>query len=193
LLARNSWQVTGGVLIGGAVLLFVAKLAVGIACSLVLEPSRNLRFRSAAKKLSSRLERAAVLTCPPCSWYTGAPGAFAVTDQGELLLADRSSGYELLRLTPDQVAGVSVEREVTQVTRTRHSGRSIIGGVNGGILGGWVSGGQSTSVSHDIEKAYLEISYQLEPNGLARLAVVPFGSDRRGAMAACAMVSRLQR
>ena len=50
LLARYSWQVTGGVLIGGAVVLFIAKLAVALAHALVLEPSRNLRFRLAAKK-----------------------------------------------------------------------------------------------------------------------------------------------
>jgi hypothetical protein len=191
LLSEYSWKVTAGVLVGGAIILFVAKLAVGIAHSLVLEPSRNLRFRSATKKLASRLRNVAELTSAPCTWYIGAPGAFALTREGELLLVERSSRYQTLQLAPDQIAGVSVERQRRQVTQTRHSGRSVIGGVGGGFFGGWVSGGRSTSVSHDIEEAYLEIAYQLEPNGLVEVAVVPFGSDRCGADAACAMIARL--
>jgi hypothetical protein len=193
LLSRYSWHVTGGVLIGGAIALFVAKLTVAVVVSVALEPSRNIRFRMAAKKLSSRLRAAADLTSAPCTWYLGVPGAFALTTGGELLLVDRSSGYELLRLTREQIAGVSVERNLTQVTQTRHSGRSVIGGFGGGLFGGWVSGGRSTSVSRDIEEAYLEIRYQLEPNGLVGVAVVPFGADRRTADSACAMIARLQR
>jgi hypothetical protein len=166
-------------------------VAVAVVVGVILQPSRNLRYRSAVKKLEGRLRGAADLTTAPCTWYTGAPGAFALTAGGELLLGDRSTGYELLRLTPDQIARVSVEREVTQVTQTRHSGRSVIGGVGGGLFGGWVSGGRSTSVSRATEEAYLEIRYQLEPNGLVRVAAVPFGADRRGADSACAMIGRL--
>lgn len=191
LLSRSSWQVTGGVLVGGAIALFVAKLAVAIVVAIALEPSRNVRFRLAAKKLSSRVGAAADLTSAPCTWYLGSPGAFALTTGGELLLVDSSSAYELLRLAPDQIAGVSVEREVTQVTQTRHSGRSVFGGMAGGFFGGWVSGGRSTSVSRNYEAVHLEIRYQLAPNGLVRVAVVPFGEDRCGADAACAMVARL--
>jgi hypothetical protein len=190
LLSRYSWHVTGGVLIGGVGALIVARLAVAIAVGLVLRPSRSLRFRSAAKKLGSRLRAAGDLSCPPCTWYTGAPGAFALTKGGELLLADRSSDYELLRLRPDQIADVSVEREVTQVTQTRHSGRTVIGGVGGSLFGGWVSGGRSTSVSRESEEAYLEIRYQLEANGPVAVAVVPFGADRRAADSASATILR---
>lgn len=192
LLSRYSWNVTGGLLIGAAGALIVARLAVAIAVGVVLRPSRNLRFRFAAKKLGSRLRAADDLSCPPCTWYTGAPGAFALTKEGELLLADRSSDYELLRLTPDRIADVSVEREVTQVTQTRHSGRTVIGGVGGGLFGGWVSGGRSTSVSSQVEEAYLEIRYQLEPNRPVAVAVVPFGADRRAADSACATILRLR-
>ena len=136
LLNRNGWQVTGGALIGGVAALFVAKLVAAIVVGGILEPARTIRYRRATKKLSLRLETAADLTCRPCTWYTGAPGAFAPTSGGDLLLADRSSGYEFLRLTPDQIAGVSVEREVTQVTQTRHSGRSVVGGgLGGGFFG----------------------------------------------------------
>ncbi|HEX8239704.1 MAG TPA: hypothetical protein VF574_08215 [Allosphingosinicella sp.] len=190
LLSRYSWHVTGGVLVGAVGALIVARLAVAIAVGVVLRPSRNFRFRSAAKKLGSRLKAAGDLSCPPCTWYTGAPGAFALTKGGELLLADRSSGYELLRLTADLIAGVSVEREFTQVTETRHSGRTVIGGVGGGLFGGWVSGGWSTSVSREAEEAYLEIRYQLEANGPVAVAVAPFGADRRAADSACAMIRR---
>lgn len=190
LLSRYGWRVTGGVLVGGAGALIVARLAVVIAVSAVLRPSRNLRFRSAAKKLGSRLSAAGDLSCRPCTWYTGSPGAFALTKGGELLLADRSSDYELLRLTPDRIADVSVEREVTQVTQTRHSGRTVIGGVSGGLFGGWVSGGRSTSVSREVDEAYLEIRYQLEANGHVFVSVVPFGSDRRAADSACSMIRR---
>jgi hypothetical protein len=192
ILVRYRWHITGGVLVTGAGAFIVARVAVAIAVSIALQPARNWRFRFAAKKLGSRLREVAALTSDPCTWYTGAPGAFALATGGELLLVDCSSGYELLRLTPDQIAGVSVEREVTQVTQTRHSGRSVIGGVGGGFFGGWVSGGRSTSVSRHVEEAYLEIRYQPEPNGLVAVAVVPFGSDRRGADSACAMIARLQ-
>jgi len=192
LLQRYHWHVTGGVLMGGFVALILARLAVaaaGVALSLV----RRLRFASAARKLRAVLIKTGDLTSPPCTWYTGAPGAFGLTAASELLLVDRSTGYGLVRLSPDHIADVAVEREVTQVTTTRHSGRSVIGGGGGGFFGGWVSGGRSTSVSRNFEEAYLEIRYQLEPNGLVRVAVVPFGSDRRGADAACAMVARLRR
>ncbi|MGA9581657.1 MAG: hypothetical protein WBR13_06780 [Allosphingosinicella sp.] len=190
LLSRYSWHVTGGVLVGAVGALIVARLAVAIAVGFVLRPSRNLRFRSAAKKLGSRLRAAGDLSCPPCTWYMGAPGAFALAKQGELLLADRSSDYELLRLTPELIADVSVEREVTQVTQTRHSGRTVVGGMGGGFFGGWVSGGRSTSVSSELEEAYLEIRYQLVANGSVAVAVVPFGADRRAADSACAMIRR---
>ena len=131
------------------------------------------------------------LTSHPCVWYTGAPGAFGLTAGGELLLVDRSTGYELLWLTPGQIADVRIEREVTQVTSTRHSGRSVVGGVGGGLFGGWIGGGRSTSVSRNVEEAYLEIHYQRQVNGMVGVAVAPFGSDRRGADAACAMIRRL--
>jgi hypothetical protein len=190
LLQRYHWHVTGGVLMGGLVALILARLAVA-AAGFVLSVVRRLRFGSAARKLRTVLIKAADLTSPPCIWYTGAPGAFGLTAAGELLLVDRSTGYELLWLRPDQIAEVAVEREVTQVTSTRHTGRSVIGGAGGGVFGGWVSGGRSTSVSRNIEEAFLEIHYQLEVNGIVRVAVAPFGSDRRGAQAACAMIQRL--
>lgn len=190
LLSRYGWNVTGGVLIGAVGALIVARLAVAIAVGVVLRPSRALRFRSAAKKLGSRLRAADDLNSPPCTWYTGAPGAFALTKGGELLLADRSSDYQLLRLTPDRIADVSVEKEVTQVTQTRHSGRTVIGGGGGGFFGGRVSGGRSTSTTSEVEEAYLEIRYQLEANGPVAVAVVPFGADRRAAGSACAMIRR---
>jgi hypothetical protein len=193
ILREYHWHVTGGVLVWGVVALIVARVAVALVLAAVVRPSRNLRFRRASKKLASRLRVIADLTSARCTWYLGTPGAFALTKGGDLVLVDRSTGYEIVRLTPDLIAGVSVEREVTQVTETRHSGRSVIGGVGGGIFGGWISGGRSTSVSRDVEEAYLEICYQLEPHGLARVAVVPFGSDRRGAQAACAMIARVQR
>jgi hypothetical protein len=193
LLDRYGWRVTGGVLVGSMVALVVARLAVAVVVHFGLQPCRNIRFRRARRKLAAMLKDAAELTSMPCSWYTGAPGAFALTKAGELLLVDRSSGYELLRLTPDWIAAVSVERDLTLVTQTRHSGRSVVGGVGGGFFGGWASGGRSRSVSRHIEETYLEIRYQLEPNGLVRVAVAPFGSGRRGADAACAMIARLQR
>jgi hypothetical protein len=190
LLNRCGWNVTGGVLIGAAGALILARFAAAFAVTVVLRPSRNLRFRSAAKKLGSKLRAAGDLSCPPCTWYTGAPGAFALMKGGQLLLADRSSDYVVLRLTPNLVAGVSVEREITQVTQTRHSGRAAVGGVGGGLFGGWLGAGRSTSVSSEVEEAYLEIRYQLEANGPVAVAVVPFGADRRAADSACAMIGR---
>jgi hypothetical protein len=189
LLQRYHWHVMGGVLVGGFVALILARLAVGGAGA-VLALVRRVRFGSAARRLRAMLMQAADLTTPPCTWYTGAPGAFALDAGGELVLVDRSTRYEVLRLARADIADVSVERDVTQVTTTRHSGRSMIGGVGGGFFGGWVSGGRSTSVSRNLEQAYLEIRYQLQASGLVSTSVVPFGSDRREAEAVCAMIRR---
>jgi hypothetical protein len=191
LLQRYHWHVTGGVLVGGLIALIFARLGAA-AAAVILGLLRRFRFASAARKLHRMVFEAADLTSPPCVWYTGAPGAFALTAAGELLLVDRSTSYELFRLRAEQIAGVAVEREVTQVTSTRHSGRSVVGGVTGGVFGGWISGGRSTSVSRNVEEAFLELHYQLEVNGIVRVAIAPFGCDRRGADAACAMIARLR-
>jgi hypothetical protein len=191
LLHGYHWHVTGGVLVGVLIALVVARLAAAAATT-ILGLFRRFRFGSAARKLRRMVIEAGDLTSPPCVWFTGAPGAFGLTAAGELLLVDRSTSYELLCLRPRQIAGVAVEREVTQVTSTRHSGRSVIGGAGGGLFGGWISAGRSTSVSRNSEEAFLEVHYQLEVNGIVAVAVAPFGSDRRGADAACAMISRLR-
>jgi hypothetical protein len=192
ILVRTGGRLTGGTIFQGILAFIAGRVAVAIAHSLFLGPSRNIRFKSAAKKLAYRLERTAPLTSRPCSWYLGAPGAFAITAAGELLLADRSTGFSILRLKPEQIVEAKVERDLAQITHTRHSGRTIVGGYGGGAAGGWISGGKSTSITRNHETAFLEIRYQLEPNGLVDTAIVPFGDDRRTADSACAMIWRLQ-
>lgn len=192
ILVRTEGRLTGGTIFQGIIAFIAGRIAVALAQPTFLKPSRNVRFKSAAKKLAGRIERTAPLTSRPCSWYLGAPGAFAVTRAGELLLADRSTGFSILRLEPEQIVEAKVERDLTQITNTRHSGRTVIGGYGGGFAGGWISGGKSTSISQNRETAFLEIRYQLEPNGIVYTANVPFGDDRRTADSACAMIQRLR-
>src|SRR4051794_8437476 len=58
ILMRYHWHVTGGVLVAGAIALVIARVAVALVVGILVSPTRNLRFRLAAKKLGSRLSAA---------------------------------------------------------------------------------------------------------------------------------------
>jgi hypothetical protein len=124
------------------------------------------------------------------SWYQSSPGAVALCASGGVVLCDRSTTYQALRLTPDQIVGVQVERERTLFTTSRHSARMMIGGGRSGVFGGYIGGGRSTSVSREHEQAFLEIQYQVWAGDCVRITVIPFGEDRRSADAVCATLRR---
>jgi hypothetical protein len=183
---------TGGVLIGAALAFFAAAIVNAIVRVVLLQPSRRIRYGAAAKRLAARLESAADLSVPALSWFAGSPGALGVQRNGDLVVAARGTGYEQLRLSPRQIADVRVERDVAHVTSTRHSGRIVVGGFGGGLIGAHVLGGRSTSVTRAVEDVCIELAYQFEPNGAVGTIVVAFGADRCQAEATAALIRRLQ-
>jgi hypothetical protein len=183
---------TGGVIIGAASAFFAAGILNAAVRIALLQPSRRIRYGAAAKKLAARIASDGDLSMPPMSWFRGSPGALAVSRDGSLVVAARGTGYEQLRLSPRQIADVRVERDVAHVTSTRHSGRTVVGGSGGALMGAHVSGGRSTSVTRTVEDVCIELAYQLEPNGAVGTIIVPFGDDRCRAEATAALIRRLQ-
>lgn len=181
-----SGVVTGDTLMLIAFTFLASSLLTWVAMGLVFRPVRTLSYRQIAKRLSRAVALVAGERIQTISWYQFSPGAVALCPFGGMVLCDRSTTYEMLRLTSDQIVGVKVERERTVFTTSRHSGRMMIGGSHSGVMGGYVGGGRSTSVSREREQAYLEIQYHAGPGDTVRIVVIPFGENRRGADAVCA-------
>lgn len=179
-------------LLNGVIIYFVAKGIAWLVNKVVLEPMRATRYKGAAKTLASQLKAVPERVTLCQNWWQGAPGAIAVTANGHVIISDRSTNYEELWLTPSQIMNVGIEREATQITNIRHSGSFTLGGVSGGLFGGYNFGGRSRATTRTIENAYLEIRYQFERNGAVYTTILPFGGDRRSAEELCAMLTRLE-
>jgi uncharacterized membrane protein (DUF485 family) len=183
----------GGAIFGGIIMFIVAGFVIRIVNALVIRPMQTVRYKGAATKLAAQVQSLPVPTNLWRSWWTGAPGALAITRDGHLVIVDRSTDYSHLWLGTGQIVNVSVEREATQITNTKHSGRFTLGGVSsGGLFGGYTTGGRSRSTTRTIETAFLEIRYQLERNGSVYTSVIPFDADRRGADELCAAITRIE-
>lgn len=183
----------GGAIFAGIVMFIIAGFAIRIVNTLVIGPMQTVRYKGAASKLAAQVQSLPVPTNLWRSWWTGAPGALAITRDGHLVIVDRSTDYSHLWLGTGQIVNVSVEREATQITNTKHSGRFTLGGVSsGGLFGGYTTGGRSRSTTKTIETAFLEIRYQLERNGSVYTSVIPFDADRRGADELCAAITRIE-
>ena len=175
------------------IMYFVGKLIVWVVDRAVLQPMRAVRYKSAAKTLAAQLKAVPERVTICQNWWMGAPGAIAVTANGHVVISDRSTNYEELWLEPSQIVNVGIEREATQITNIRHSGSFTLGGVSGGLFGGYNFGGRSHATTTTIENAYLEIRYQFEPNGAVYTTVLPFGRERRAAEELCGTLTRLER
>lgn len=182
----------GNAIIGGVIMFVVAGLVIKLVETLILAPMRAVRYRGVANRLAAAVQSLPTPVSQWRSWWQGAPGALAITRRGDLVIVDRSTDYEELWLHPEQISSVSVEREATQITNTRHGGRFTLGGASGGLFGGYSFGGRSRSTTRTIETAFLEIRYQLDRNGVTYTTVIPFGEDRRAADALCATIARLE-
>jgi len=180
-----------GMIIGGVITFFVAKLVVRGVRGLVLEPMRRVRYDRAASRLMSQLQGGNIAV-GPFSWTLGAPGAMAMTRSGEVIILDRGHSYEPLQILPHQVADVRVECNSKQFTQTLHSGRTTIGGFGKSFGMGYTMGGSSTSVTNTLNEYFLEIRYQLEKNGMVSTVVVPGGPERRVVEELCATIRRLE-
>lgn len=153
---------------------------------------RTVRYKNAAKTLASQLQSVPErVTIRPNCWM-GAPGAVAVTENGHVVISDRSINYEELWLSPSQIVNVGIEREATQITNIRHGGSFTLGGMSGGLFEGYTFGSRSRSTMTLIENAFLKIRYQFERNSSVSTTVLPFGRERRAAEELCATFSRLE-
>ncbi len=179
-------------LVNAVFVYFGAKVAVWLVNKIVLQPMRITRYKGAARTLADQLKAVPERVTLCQNWWLGAPGAIAVTANGHVIISDRSTNYEELWLEPSQIMNVGIEREATQITNIRHSGSFTLGGVSGGLFGGYTFGGRSRATTTTIENAYLEIRYQFERNGAVYTTVLPFGGDRRSAEELCAMLTRLE-
>jgi hypothetical protein len=186
-------QGLGSALLTGIITFIIAGLVIRIVDAIILRPMRHVRYKAAAKTLAGQMQSIAEPVAQWFSWWTFAPGALAITKPGHLVIVDRSTDYTHLWLSRDQIVNVGVERQATQITNTRHSGTFTFGGVSGGLLGAFSTGGRSKSTTTTVETAFVEIRYQLERNGPVYTSVIPFGSDRRGAEQLSAQITRLER
>lgn len=116
----------------------------------------------------------------------------ALSQSGEVLLIDRSTGYGILRIPHSQIADVQVKRSSQVVTDTHHSGRTTLGGLGGSFGMAYTMGGRSSSVSRTVDSYVLELRFQPERNGAVRTAFVPGGGDHRVVEELCAMIRRLE-
>ncbi|UAJ10589.1 hypothetical protein [Polymorphobacter megasporae] len=182
----------GSAIFGGVIMFIIAGFAIKLVNALIITPLKTARYKRAASTLAGQVQSVSEPVSFWRSWWSGAPGALAVTKLGHVVIVDRSTNYAQLWLGKSQIVNVSVEREATQVTNTKHGGRMTFGGVSNGLFGGYAMGGRSKSVTQTLETAFLEIRYQLEPNGYVSTVVIPYGSDRRAADELCAVVTRIE-
>ncbi|WP_380785369.1 hypothetical protein [Sphingomonas sp. R86521] len=183
----------GGALFIGFIMFIVAGFVIKIVNAVVIGPMQTVRYKRAATTLAGQVQALPTPTSLWRSWWTGAPGALAITRDGHVVIVDRSTDYSQLWLGQGQIVNVSVEREATQITNTKHGGRFTFGGASsGGLFGGYTTGGRSKSTTTTVETAFLEIRYQLERNGSVYTSVIPFSADRRGADELCAAITRIE-
>lgn len=182
----------GLALLNTVIMYFVGKGVVWLVDRIILQPMRVVRYKAAAKTLAGQLQALPERVTICQSWWMGAPGAIAVTANGHVVISDRSTNYEELWLAPSQIVNVGIEREATEITNIRHGGSFTLGGVAGGLFGGYTFGSRSRATTTVIEDAYLEVRYQFERNGSVYTTVLPFGRDRRAAEELCGTLRRLE-
>jgi len=183
----------GGALLVGFIMFIVAGFVIKIVNAVVIGPMQTVRYKRAAATLAGQVQSLSIPTSLWRSWWIGAPGALAITRDGHVVIVDRSTDYSQLWLGQGQIVNVSVEREATQITNTKHGGRFTFGGASsGGLFGGYTTGGRSRSTTKTVETAFLEIRYQLERNGSVYTSVVPFAANRRAADELCAAITRIE-
>lgn len=182
----------GWALFGGVINYLIARLIIAVVTRLFLRPTIRFRYRAAAQTLMRQVDSLPEPANLSISWWQDTPGAAAITRGGHVVITDYDTDYHQLWLSRDQIVHATVEREATVYTDTREGGRLTLGGVSGGLFGGYTFGGKSRSVSTTVETAFLEIRYQLDRNGPVRTCVIPFGEDRRCADEWRATIERLE-
>ncbi|KPH88486.1 hypothetical protein [Komagataeibacter intermedius] len=183
-----------GALLNGFLCFLISGLLIKGVKAFILTPFQNFRYKKAAEQLGAEIQAGNSSVLQKRIWWQETPGALAITRQGEVIVMDQKSDYRKRYLRADQIVGVQVEREATHITNTRHGGRFTIGGLSrSGLFGGYTFGGRSRSITRTVETAFLELQYQLDPNGVTYMTIVPFGNARREADALCTTIRRMAR
>ncbi|MFC0389655.1 hypothetical protein [Muricoccus vinaceus] len=188
---RSSWS---DALLNGVFTLFLgvitARILYRVIYALALWPYRVTRFRGCEKKIGQFFDQRQRALSMLRTWRNPSPGAMAVLGEGRLAVVSFETRYEELNLKPEQIASARVEREQTLHTVTQESGRFTVG-AGGSLFLGYTFGGKSRSKTTVDEYAYLEIQYQLSPNGSVRWLAIPFGSARQEAESWAVAISRM--
>lgn len=190
LLVVVNWISSGffNALIVAIVAVFVFMGFAFAANLLVLGPMQTVRYKACVKFLVDMVHRGGMQPTSTWTWHAPAPGICAVDARRKLVFIEsRGTGFQPLLLRPEQILGAKVERESEVYTTTTHSGRTSVFGSNLGHT----FGGKSHSTSTVVERAFLEIHYQLEPQGSPGWVAIPFGANRRDADSMAAAITTL--
>lgn len=157
--------------------------------ALLVTPYRALQYRGALKRMQADLPGLGVQLAMQHQWSAPTPGVLALdTRQGLLYANARDTDYQRLLLRRQDILGAKVERESEVHTQTRHGG-SLAVFSSAGI--GYNFGSRSKSTSKVVERAFLEIHYQLPGAPAPGWLAVPFGEDRRAADSFAVAIQRL--
>ena len=176
-------------LISLAVMVLVFLVANRLLGALVLRPWQALRYRACTKRMVAELPTLGVQPAMLHQWSAPNPGVLALDTPHQMLYVNARSGhYQRLQLRPQDIMGVKVERESEVHTTTTHGG-SLAVFSRMGI--GYNFGSRSKSTSTVVERAFLEIHYQLLGAPAPAWLAVPFGEDRRAADSFAVAIQRL--
>lgn len=170
----------GNAVVVGIVMGLVTPFVIRGISVLVLDPVRALRYKKAARLLDGRLHRFAPAFLARQRWQEPNPGVLAITHDRDLIIADRSTGYAFERVPACAIREVTIDRQSTQITNTRHGPRFTMGG-GSTFFGAASFGGRSRSVSRSIETVTLELRFRHPITAPMRTAFIGFGLNRSGA------------
>lgn len=153
--------------------------AIGLLQVLVLRfvimPVRIGMMRRASTLLAEHVSREKVRKRMLRSWWGPRPGALSLTEAGELLLIDSSTGYRLQRIVAHDIRMLRLV--VVDRSCPDHTARQLLleAGFRGMGRRRWSSRPASMS------GAFLEIRYRAGEDNDDGFVLVPFGPDERSA------------
>lgn len=187
-----SW-IAGGffnALVVAVISVFVFMGFAFVANLLVLGPMRKVRYKACVKSMLDMVRHGGMQPTSTWTWHEPTPGVCVVdVSRHQVFIESRGTEFRPLLLSPDQIIGAKVERESEVYTTTTHSGRTSVFGSNLA----YTMGGKSHSTSTVVERAFLEVHYQLEPQGSPGWVAIPFGANRRDADSMAAVITALLR
>ncbi|MDO5625777.1 MAG: hypothetical protein Q4G71_13940 [Pseudomonadota bacterium] len=190
----NLWKNGFGSALGNGLLTLVIMALVFLGLNrlvgaLLLRPYRALQYRASMKRMTEALPSLGIAPAVLHQWQAPNPGVLALdTQRGVLYVNARSANYQRLFLTAHEIIGVKVERESEIHTQTTHGGSMAVFSSAGF---GYNFGSRSKSTSVTVERAFLEIHYQLPGAPAPEWVAIPFGENRREADSMAVAIQRL--